>query len=121
MTLLREEVPVALVGPEPGYDVLVTPEVVDGQTIYVASNPALPHVRSQGGTPSEALASLDEVREAFLSDMSDSGIAVPPPKLDPRVEILADAAASATTWSHSESPATEPIAWEVTVRPLLAS
>ena len=59
MTLTRER-PLAIGQTIPGYDVVVAPEVVDGQVIYVARNPALPRVYSQGATPDEAIADLTE-------------------------------------------------------------
>lgn len=67
-----------------GYDVTVVPEVVEGQTIYVARNPDLPRVMSQGSTPDEALANLEDVRREYLVDMAAAGVPVAPPKTTPR-------------------------------------
>lgn len=86
MTLMKD--PVAIGGPVPGYDIVVAPEVVDGQVVYVARHPALPRVYSQGATPDEAIADLTEVREAYLADMRAAGEVVPEPVQQPSVHRL---------------------------------
>jgi predicted RNase H-like HicB family nuclease len=86
MTMLLDAVPLG--DRIPGYHTIVAPEVVDGQVIYVARHPDLPRVYSQGLTPDEALADLAEVREAYLADLRDAGVAPPPPTDAPTVQRL---------------------------------
>ncbi len=80
---------VAMALPPIRYDVDVVPEVVEGQTIYVASHPELRHVRAQGVSVQEAIEELVEVADAYLEDMVAAGIAVPPAKDQPRMRVLA--------------------------------
>ena len=71
------------------YDVDVVPEVVEGQTIYVASHPELRHVRAQGVSVQQAIEELVEVADAYLEDMVAAWIAVPPAKDQPRMRLWA--------------------------------
>jgi len=71
-----------------GYDVEVVPEVVAGETVYVASHPDLPRVYSQGQSIDEALDSLAEVRAEYLRDMQLANVDVPAPKAHPITTIL---------------------------------
>lgn len=87
MTLTKER-PLVLGHHGPGYDIVVAPEIADGQVIYVARHPALPRCFSQGDTPADAIASLDEVREAFLADLAESGEPSTNPVDDPSVQVL---------------------------------
>ena len=87
MTLTREQ-PLSIGSNVPGYDIIVAPEVVAGRVIYVARHPALPRVYSQGATPDEAIADLEEVRDAFLADMRSAGETVPDPVAEPSVHRL---------------------------------
>ena len=73
---------------KPGHDIVVTPEMAEGVQLYVARHPALPHVFAQGLDPNDAMTNLDEVREAFLADMMNDKVAVPPMSLHPQVEII---------------------------------
>ncbi len=72
----------------PGYDISVSPEVVEGVVVYVARHPSLPRVYSQGATPDEAVADLAEVREAYLADMRAMGEPVPDPVSSPSIQRL---------------------------------
>ena len=69
------------------YDVDVVPEVVEGQTLYVASHPELRHVRAQGASVQQAIEDLVEVADAYIADMVAAGIAVPPAKDQPRMRM----------------------------------
>lgn len=80
---------VAMALPPIRYDVDVVPEVVEGQTIYVASHPELRHVRAQGVSVQQAIEELVEVTDAYLEDMVAAGIAVPPAKAQPRMRLWA--------------------------------
>jgi predicted RNase H-like HicB family nuclease len=71
------------------YDVDVVPEVVEGQTLYVASHPELRHVRAQGASVQQAIENLIEVADAYLADMVAAGIAVLPAKDQPRMRMWA--------------------------------
>jgi len=81
--------PIAAADDELGYDIVVVPEVLDGRTIYVARHPELLSVLAQGDTVEDALRDLRDVLAEFLADMSESGVAVPPPHAAPRQETLA--------------------------------
>ncbi len=78
---------VAMALPPMRYDVDVVPEVVEGQTIYVASHPELRRVRAQGVSVQQAIEDLVDVADAYLADMAAAGIAVPPAKDRPRMRM----------------------------------
>mgnify|MGYP001583444803 FL=1 len=78
---------VAMALPPIRYDVDVVPEVVEGQTIYVASHPELRRVRAQGVSVQQAIENLVEVADAYLADMVAAGIVVPPAKDQPQMRM----------------------------------
>lgn len=78
---------VAMALPPIRYDVDVVPEVVEGQTVYVASHPELRRVRAQGVSVQQAIEDLVDVADAYLADMAAAGIAVPPAKDQPRMRM----------------------------------
>lgn len=77
--------PVVLTQAEPGYDVVVTPEIVDGEVVYVAEHPALPGCMTHARSPEAAVADLADARELYLADLRNAGEPVPEPRLDPQV------------------------------------
>jgi predicted RNase H-like HicB family nuclease len=54
-------------------------ELSDGQTIYVARNPALPGCKSQGITIEEALENLNAARMDYIYFLLEDGLPVPDP------------------------------------------
>ena len=86
MVLTTEYAPVEAA--EPGYDTVVTPEIVDGQLLYVARHPALPRCFSQGATPDEAIENLAEVVAEYRADMNSIGRVLPELIPTPQVTIL---------------------------------
>lgn len=53
----------------------------DGRLWYVAEHPTLPGCMSDGATPEEALANLDDAREMYINSMLEDGLAVPAPNV----------------------------------------
>jgi predicted RNase H-like HicB family nuclease len=70
------------------YDVVVGPEVADGQVLYVASHPDLEFVRGQGSTVEEAIEALAEVADEYVRDMTASGVPIPPFSDDPQISVF---------------------------------
>lgn len=87
MTLLLEPEPAEIVAPVPGYDVHITPEVVDGEVVYLAVHPSLPGCRSHGSTPREAEDNLADARSMYLEALEDSFLPIPEPKAHPQSMI----------------------------------
>jgi predicted RNase H-like HicB family nuclease len=58
---------------------LLKDELSDGQTIYIASNPALPGCKSQGMTSEEAQKNLESARIDYIYFLLEDGLPVPDP------------------------------------------
>jgi predicted RNase H-like HicB family nuclease len=63
-----------------GFAAVVRDErLVDGSVRYVAEHPDLPGCMSDGGTPEEALANLDDARRLYLETLLINGLPIPEP------------------------------------------
>ncbi len=63
------------------YASVVTPdETTDGSSTYVAYHPDLDGCMSDGETPDEALANLEEAKKLYIETLVEKGLEVPPPK-----------------------------------------
>jgi predicted RNase H-like HicB family nuclease len=94
--------------PDPGYDVVITPDVVDGEDVYMAMHPALAGCMSHGATPEDAVLHLAEARALYLEALRSSRLPVPEPSGHPRV-------VTATVSRPEELPADSPRTWTVRV------
>ena len=63
------------------YAVEVTPEVADSELVYLAVHPELPGCMSHGSTPDEAIESLAEARELYISALLERDLEIPLPKV----------------------------------------
>ncbi len=54
-------------------------DTTGGGSIYVALHPDLPGCMSQGDTPAEARANLDDAREMYIASLVEDGLPVPEP------------------------------------------
>lgn len=62
------------------YPCIVVPDVLkDGTMVWYAKHPDLPGCAATGATETLAKASLAQAREAYILDLTDSGLPVPPP------------------------------------------
>ena len=63
------------------YDTHILPERDgEGHLVYVAVHPELPGCVSHGDSPREAVESLREARELYISTLLERGLEVPPPR-----------------------------------------
>ncbi len=63
------------------YASVVTPdETTDGSFTYLAYHPDLDGCMSDGETPDEALANLEEAKKLYIETLVEKGLEVPPPK-----------------------------------------
>jgi antitoxin HicB len=61
------------------YPVTVRETVRHGEKWYMASHPDLPGCQSDGSTPEEAIADLEDARSQYIESLREDGIEVPAP------------------------------------------
>lgn len=67
----------------------------DGTPWFMAEHPALPGCMSDGLTPEEALANLEDARAEYIASLREDGLPVPPPAVPAATLTLGSASAAA--------------------------
>lgn len=87
---------------ESQYSIEVTlDEYTDGSPCYIARIPELPGCMSDGDTPEEAKANLDEAKRDYIQSLLEDGLEVPGPSIY-RFESLTIVTTPATATTHEK-------------------